>query len=121
MDEIMGKKVWIIGDGFMSDTEKGNYVSHEAVCVLNVSGKRADIDISVYFEYREPMKNFKAVCENDRTNHIRLDRLKNTDGAAIPKEVPYALVVKSSEPIVVQHSRMDVSLPEMTLMTTIAY
>ena len=118
---MIGKKNWIISDGFMSSTEKGKYVSHEAVCVLNISGEIANIDISIYFEDRSPLKGFKAICENERTNHIRLDKLKNENGEIIPREVPYAIRVESDVPIVVQHSRMDVSQAEMTLMTTIAY
>lgn len=56
-----------------------------------------------------------------RTNHIRLDKIKNKNGQTIPKDVPYALLVESDVEIVAQHSRMDVSQAEMTLMTTIAY
>lgn len=117
----LGKKRWAIADGFMSDTKNGKFVSHEAVCVLNVSGKDANIGITVYFQDREPLEGFTAVCANNRTNHIRLDQIRNSDGCAIPCEVPYALVIESDVPVVVQHSRMDVSQPEMTLMTTMAY
>ena len=67
------------------------------------------------------MTGFSAVCENNRTNHIRLDKIENDKGEKIPKEVPYAILVESDRDIVCQHSRMDVSQPEMTLMTTIAY
>ncbi len=116
-----GKKEWFIADGFMSSTVSENYVSHEAICVLNLSGECAEIDISVYFENNEPLKGFKATCENQRTNHIRLDKIKNATGEMIPHDVPYAVMVESNVPIIVQHSRMDVSQPNMTLMTTIAY
>ena len=117
----IGKKVWVIADGYMNHTQKGNFESHEAVCVLNISGKVAQIEITVYFEDQDPISGFRAVCENNRTNHIRLDKIINDIGEKIPYEKPYALLVKSDVPIVVQHSRMDVSQPEMTLMTTIAY
>ena len=118
---LIGKKCWVIGDGYMSHTASGSFVSHEAVCVLNISGETAYIDITVYFEDRAPLRSFKAVCENERTNHIRLDKIKNEYGEGIPRDVPYALVIESSADIVVQHSRLDVSQPDMTLMTTIAY
>lgn len=118
---MIGKKIWTIGDGFMSDTENGGYVSHEAVCVLNLSENTAEISLTIYFEDKKPLKGFKAVCESERTNHIRLDKIQNDKGEKIPHNVPYAVLVESSEPIIVQHSRMDVSQPEMTLMTTIAY
>lgn len=67
---MIGKKIWTIGDGFMSDTEKGGYVSHEAVCVLNLSENTAEIRLTIYFEDKKPLKGFKAVCESERTNLI---------------------------------------------------
>ena len=118
---MTGKTEWVIPDGFMSDTASGNYVSHEAVCVLNLNEEDANIGIGIYFENREPLTGFSAVCKGKRCNHIRLDKIKNKDGIRIPREVPYAIFIKSDIPIVVQHSRMDVSQPDMTLMTTIAY
>lgn len=118
---MLGKKTWIIPDGFMSDSATEKYVSHEAVCVLNLSDEKAEINITVYFEDREPLEGFKAVCDSKRTNHIRLDKIKNADGVMIPHEVPYAVLVESTQPVVCQHSRMDVSQADMTLMTTIAY
>ena len=111
----------MIADGYMSDTVKGEYVSHEAICVLNVSGQDANINITLYFENDEPMRGIKAVCKNDRTNHIRLDKVVTEDGKKIPRNTPYAVLVESDQPIVVQSSRLDVSQPEYALMTTIAY
>ena len=118
---MTGKKEWVISDGFMNATSSGDFVSHEAVCVLNLSGQTANVAVTIYFEDREPMKGFTAICENDRTNHIRLDKIVNDQGEKIPREVPYAIVVESDVPIVVQHTRMDVSQAEMALMTTLAY
>lgn len=118
---MYGKKTWLIADGFMSDTQTEHYVSHEAVCVLNLSGETAHIALTIYFEDRAPMGGFTAECASQRTHHIRLDRIVNDKGEKIPKETPYAVLVESSVPVVCQHSRMDVSDPQMTLMTTIAY
>ncbi len=118
---MFGKKVWAVGDGYMSHTEKGEYKSHEAVCVLNVSDKTANIKIKVFFEDREPMDGFSAICESNRTNHIRLDKISNSSGEKIPTDTPYALLIESDTPIIVQHSRMDVSLDEMALMSTVAF
>lgn len=116
-----GKKQWLIADGYMSDTKNGDYVSHEAVCVLNLNDETAKINITVYFEDREPLCGFTADCSSKRTNHIRLDKIENKDGIKIPLGVPYALLIESNVPVVCQHSRMDVSQAEMTLMTTMAY
>ncbi len=118
---MIGKNTWLIADGFMSDTTKGDYVSHESVCVLNLSGETAHIDITIYFEDAEPMRGFHATCGHERAHHIRLDKQINDEGKPIPRNTPYAILVESDRPIVVQCSRLDVSQPEYTLMTTIAY
>ena len=118
---MYGKNVWLIADGFMSNTKTDKNVSHEAVCVLNLSGEKANVKITVYFEDEEPLTGFSAVCENDRTNHIRLDKIVNDNGQKIPKEKPYALLIESDRPVVCQHTRLDVTAPDMALMTTIAY
>ena len=118
---MYGKNIWMIPDGFMSDSECGGFVSHESICVLNLSGEEAHITMTVYFEDAEPLRGLHAVCAHERSHHIRLDKLVSDDGRKIPKNVPYSVLVESDRPVVVQASRLDVSQPEYTLMTTIAY
>lgn len=118
---MLGKKEWYIPDGFMNPTACGDFESHEAICVLNMGAEDAHLDIAIYFEDRGPMEGFTAVCPAKRTNHVRLDKITSVSGEKVPHGVPYAIYVKSDLPVVVQHSRMDVSQPAMTLMTTIAY
>ena len=67
------------------------------------------------------MTGFTAECKACRTHHIRLDKIVSEKGEKIPRDVPYAIVVESTEPVVVQYSRLDTSAVEMALMTTIAY
>ncbi len=118
---MIGKNEWLIPDGFMNPTKNGDFESHEAVCVLNLNDRTAHIQLTVYFEDADPLTGFTAECTPNRTHHIRLDWLRTPDGRAIPHGVPYAVRVQSDVPIVAQHSRMDVSQPAMTLMTTIPY
>ncbi len=118
---MIGKLTWLIPDGYMNPTANGDFVSHEAVCALNVTDTEAHIKLTIFFEDRDPMTGFTAVCGAKRTNHIRLDKLVNDAGEKIPHGVSYAVLVESDVPVVMQHSRMDVSQPEMALMTTIPY
>lgn len=116
-----GKQRWLIPDGYMGTAVSGDYVCHEAVCVLNLSDKDAHITLTLYFEDRPPMTGFHAECARERTHHIRLDKIKNDLGESIPRMTPYAVLVESDTDIVVQASRLDVSQPDYALMTTIAY
>lgn len=107
---------WYFPDTYLNDTSDG--ISHEAVCVLNIGEKDATISMKFFFEQREPMEGFTAVCKANRTNHIRFDRLKNGRGEAVPQCVPYSVWVHSDVPVFCQYTRVDASLPNHSLMTT---
>lgn len=117
----LGAKVWIIPDGFYPSASCGEQISHDAVCVLNPGKRDAHIKITLYFEDRDKMDGFDAVCGAERTNHIRMDKIRDGQGNGIPKDIPYAMVVNSDVDIVVQYSRMDTRQAEMALMTTMAF
>lgn len=122
MEQNIGKCHWFIPDAFYPVVDHGNdYVSHEAVCVLNVGSNDAHIKITLYFEDREPIYGFEAVCPAKRTNHIRMDRIVSKDGIRVPRGVPYAMTVESDVPVVVQYSRLDTTQAEMSFMGLIAY
>ncbi len=116
-----GKKVWLIPDCFLNSVSKNQSVSHEAICVINTTKNDAEIKLTLYFEDRESRGDFSSHCPAERTHHIRMDKLRNDKGEMIPRDTPYAALIESSEPIVVQYSRLDTSEVEMALMTTIAY
>ncbi|MBQ8510101.1 MAG: hypothetical protein IJ493_09375 [Clostridia bacterium] len=115
-----GKKTWLIPDCFL-DPVSNRQISHEAICCINTSPEDADIRFTLFFEDRDADTSFHSSCKSMRTHHIRLDRLRNDAGEEIPRNVPYAMLIESSTPIVVQYSRLDTAQPEMALMTTIAY
>ena len=122
MEKTIGKCTWYIPDAFYPVIDHGeDYVSHEAVCVLNTGSSAAKISITLYFEDREPMEGFEAVCGARRTNHIRMDRIAAKDGSRVPRGVPYAMLVESDVPVVVQYSRLDTTQAEMAFMGLIAY
>lgn len=118
---MIGKKSWIIPDGFLQPKSLGEQISHEAVCVLNLTEEHASIRLTFYFEDMDPMENFITECGARRTHHIRLDKIVDQDGKQVPRNVPYAIKVDSSAPIVVQHSRLDTSQEALALFTTMAY
>ena len=116
-----GKKTWLIPDTFLDSVSKNGSVSHEAICVINTSDVDADIKLTLFFEDREARTDFSSHCPAMRTHHIRMDKLRNADGQPIPRDTPYAVLLESNAPLVVQYSRLDTSAAEMALMTTIAY
>lgn len=116
-----GAKMWFVPDGYYPAISNGCLPSHESICVLNPGEKDAHIEITLYFEDRDKINGFKAVCKAGRTNHIRMDKLKDENGGGVPKGVPYAMMVASDENIIAQYSRMDTTQAEMALMSTMAF
>ena len=118
-----GARVWLIPDGYLA-TPPGDgkpYQSHEAICVLNTGITDAHIRLDLYFEDRDPIKDIQVVVKAERTLHVRLDKPEHLNGAVIPRDVPYAMRVRSDVPIIVQYSRLDTTQTNIALMTTIAY
>ncbi len=97
------------------------YITHESICILNDGNEDARCRLDIYFEDREPMLNIPFEVGAQRSLHLRLDKLKTPAGEEIPRDCCYSLRVSSSQPIVVQHSRLDVTQPNATLMTTMAF
>lgn len=112
----MAKCDWYFPDTFLPDTSDG--ISHESVCVLNVGKTDAHIKLVLYFEDRESMEEFEVVCQAGRTNHIRFDKLSGKEGEMIPRCIPYSVWLHSDVPVLCQYTRVDASLPQRTLMTT---
>jgi hypothetical protein len=79
------------------------------------------LELTAYFENGEPMGVFLALCAPRRTNHIRFDSLKNHRGEGIPAGTPFALKIRSSVKVVVQHTRLATTQPALALMTTMAF
>lgn len=111
---------WFIPDCYWPDGgTDAPYVSHESICVLNTGDIDATLLITLYFEDREPQAGFVATCGARRTHHVRLDKLLDDKGRAIPRGIPYAVRMQSSVPVYVQYSRLDTTQPNMAFMTAI--
>ena len=111
---------WVIADGFLPATSQGDQVSHESVCVLNLSRVTAHLTLTLYYEDAPPQSGFHAQCPAERCHHIRLDRLRDQEGSPVPRGLAYAIVVESDVDVIVQHTRLDTSQQALALMTTMA-
>ncbi|WP_416151640.1 sensory rhodopsin transducer [Salipaludibacillus sp. HK11] len=121
MNDTYGKTHWFVPDCFIPTQSEGTQESHEAICILNCNEKTAQLMITIYFEDRDPIEGVTYDVAGRRTKHIRTGWLKKDDIEVIPKGVPYAMEIKSQEPIVIQYSRLDSSQKELALMTTMGY
>lgn len=109
-----------IPDCYWPETSPGEYVSHEAICVLNAGKKDCTVSVSLYFEDREKMGPFRLTVGAERTKHIRMDQLVDGDGNHIPRATAYAAVVECEDEVAVQYTRLDTTQDNLALMTAIA-
>lgn len=117
----IGKNTWAIAEGYIPSQSNGPepaMTSHETACILNTSEDEAQVTIIIYYEDRDPVE-YKVKVPAKRTLHLRFNDLKEPE--PIPRDTPYASVLMSNVPIVVQHTRLDSRQAENALLTTIAY
>ncbi len=118
----LGKKRWAIAEGFIPAESHGpapEMISHEAVCLLNVSDADARVAITVFFSDREPAGPYRVALGARRTLHLRFNDF--SDPEPIPRDTDYASLIESDVPIVVQHTRLDSRQAANALLSTIAY
>ncbi|MEC0128786.1 sensory rhodopsin transducer [Paenibacillus pabuli] len=115
-----GHTYWVIPDGYIPPDSSGTLESHESICVLNTGITDAQLQITIYFEDREPLEDIVAEVPARRTKHIRTASLKSGD-QRIPPGVPYAITVSSNVPVIIQYSRLDSTQPELALMSVMAF
>ncbi|MGA9794394.1 MAG: sensory rhodopsin transducer [Rhizomicrobium sp.] len=123
MTNQTGRKRWAIPEGYIPgtsiDPSDPALISHEAACLLNPSDEDAKIEITIFFEDRDPAGPYKINLAGRRTKHLRFNDL--TDPEIIPRDTSYASIIESSVPIIVQHTRLDSRNPAIALLTTIAF
>ncbi len=120
--EPIGRRRWAIAEGYIPGWSHGpepQMTSHEVACFLNTADSDAHVEITIFYTDREPVGPYRVTVPARRTLHLRFNELN--DPAPIPRETPYASVIESDVPVVVQHTRLDSRQAENALITTIAY
>ncbi|QOS76810.1 hypothetical protein JNUCC31_18410 [Paenibacillus sp. JNUCC31] len=115
-----GHTYWVIPDGYIPPDSMGRLESHESICVLNTGTADAQLQITIYFEDREPLEDIVSEVPARRTKHIRTASLRSGE-QLIPVGVPYAITVSSNVPVIIQYSRLDTTQPELALMSVMAF
>jgi hypothetical protein len=122
MQEMIGKKVWAIAEGYIPDSSHGSaraLTSHETACILNCNPQDAHIEITLYFSDRDPAGPYRLTVPARRTRHIRFNEL--SDPEKIPHATDFSSVIRSDVPVVVQHTRLDSRQAELALLSTLAF
>ena len=118
----LGRRLWAIAEGYIPALSHGpapEMTSHEAFCVLNSGDRPAHLNVTIFYETRDPVGPYRCEVPARRTKHFRFNELR--DPEPIPLGTPYASVIESDQPVVVQHTRLDSRQAENALLSTIAF
>lgn len=119
---MIGRKMWAIAEGYIPSESTGEgraMESHETACLLNPNDADAMVEMTLYFEDREPVGPYRIEVPARRTRHVRFNDL--SEPSPVPRDTDYAVVLQSDQPVVVQHTRLDSRQAELALMTTMAF
>ncbi len=112
----------MIPGGYIPEKSTGdepNNTSRDELCILNAGKSKASLNITLYYDDREPVGPYQLEVEAKRTRHVRVNDL--IDPEAAPLATPYAVVIESDEEIVVQLTRVDTSSGTMAFSFMMAY
>ncbi|SEN06649.1 hypothetical protein SAMN05216388_1001285 [Halorientalis persicus] len=117
---MIGRTQWAIPEGYIPETSHGplELESHETICLLNATDDDAHVEVTVYFEDREPVGPYEVTVPAERTTHVQFNEFEAPE---IPRGVAFASVIESDRPVVCQHTRLDSRQAENALLSTVAY
>jgi hypothetical protein len=95
--------------------------AHEALMLLNTSGRDLLVSLDFYFSDRKPIKDVMVKVEAERVVSLRLDHPEDIGGTEIEPLVQYAIRVRSPEPIVAQFGRLDTTQDNMAYYGSMGY
>jgi len=120
---MIGKKIWAIAEGYIPSGGIGEgdraLQSHETACLLNAGDEDAQVEITIFYQDRDPVGPYRRTVPARRTLHMRFNDL--ADPEPVPRDTDFASVICSDQPIVVQHTRLDSRRSEIALLSTTAY
>ena len=104
----IGKKTWVFADGDLPPHPAGvdGPKAHEAMMVVNSSGKTAHLNITLLFEDREPKEGLKLTVDPNRVHCFRMDTAIWGGDYVIPFG-QYAVILESDVPVVCLYGRLD--------------
>jgi hypothetical protein len=117
-----GARTWYIADAYLPSSGLGeSWEGHESVCILNPGRVDANVRMSLLLADRDPIEGIHLTVPARRCLHVGMHKPEQLGGVTVPRDVPYGIELIGDQPVVVQYSRLDVTQPNFTLMTTIPY
>jgi hypothetical protein len=97
---------WLIPDGYLPGGGDKELPGHEAICLVNTTGKDAQILLDVYFVDRDPILGVQLTAPAQRSAHWGIGGPYKLPGVDIPERTPFSLRLRSETCLGVQYTRV---------------
>jgi hypothetical protein len=118
----IGHTRWAIPGGWIPLGATGaepTFTSYEKLAILNAGDEMANVEITLLYPDRDVVEGYRLTVAARRVRAVRMNDL--IFPFAMPLETPYAAVIDSDVPVVVQFTRQDTRQRENALIGTIAF
>jgi hypothetical protein len=120
--EPIGHQTWVIPGGrvpLASTGREPDFTSCDELSVLNTAPTPAKLQVMIYHARKDPVGPYQLTVAAERVLQVRINDL--IDPEAVPLDEPYACVIQSDTPVVVQFTRRDTSQPANAIATALAF
>lgn len=117
----IGRTAWAVPGGWIPFDCTGHeptFTSHDRIAVLNAGNQDARLELLIHHVDREPVGPYRLAVPARRVRQVRLNDL--IDPEALSLDTPYAVVVRSNIPVVVQFGRQDTGHAARAIAGTLA-
>jgi len=116
-----GKKVWFFPDGDRPPKGESLLKGHESIVILNPNKKDAKIELTFYYENKDPVSDVVIDVSANRVRCIQTHNENDFGENTLPVSLQYALKVKSNVPVIVQYGRLDARQNNLAYYTVMGY
>jgi hypothetical protein len=120
--ESIGHTSWVIPGGRIPAHGTGrepDFTSRDELWMLNTGDQDAEIEATIYYDEFDPVGPFTITIPAQRVRCVRINDL--IDPEAVRLETPYAAVIRSTVPIVVQIARYDTRQAAQAMSWSLAH
>ena len=118
----IGKTLWALPGAcipFGSTGCEPQWTSHDKIAVLNASENAAELEIILFYEDKKPQGSYKIIVDSKRLRKIRFNDLINPYAIELAK--PFGFILQSSQPVIVQFSRLDTRQSQIAMASSLAF
>ena len=117
-----GKKNWIFCDGYLPPKgDNPEFEGHEALMLTNLTNKKAEIELVLVFEDKDPVGGIFVSLDGMRTTCVRMDKPLGEKKVQLGVAEQYTVWVKSNVPICACFGRLDVRQTNMAYYSVEGY